>query len=131
MDRYTSDPALKKARRNKRRWIIFISIIAVLIIIRLILPFIVLKYVNKTLANLKDYYGHVEDIDIALIRGAYQINDIKITKKDSSSQKLDSIPFFTAREIDLSVEWKAIFKGSVVGEIFVEDPVLNFVKGAL
>ncbi|MEO6305345.1 MAG: DUF748 domain-containing protein [Bacteroidia bacterium] len=27
------------------------------------------------------------------------------------------------------MEWKAIFKGSIVGEIEVEEPVLNFVKG--
>lgn len=125
----TADPALKKVKRRKRRLIIIVSIVGLLIILRLILPFIVLKYVNKTLANLKEYTGHVEDIDIALIRGAYKINDIHITKKDTVTQKLDSIPFFKAREIDLSVEWRAIFKGSVVGEIYVEDPVLNFVKG--
>jgi hypothetical protein len=81
------------------------------------------------LSELKEYTGHVDDIDLALIRGAYKINAITITKKDSSTQKLDSIPFFKAREIDLSIEWRAIFKGSVVGEIYVEDAILNFVKG--
>jgi len=129
MEKTTLSPEQKKLKRKRRRRIILLSIIAILVIARLILPYVVLKYVNKTLADIDQYYGHVEDIDIALIRGAYIINNIKIEKKDSLTGKLDSIPFFSSPEIDLSVEWKAIFKGKIVGEIYVEDPVLNFVNG--
>jgi hypothetical protein len=93
------------------------------------LPHIVLNFVNKKLAALKEYYGHVDDIDIALIRGAYTINNIKIEKIDKETGKRDTTPFFTSPEIDLSVEWKSLFKGAIVGEIQVEHPVLNFVKG--
>lgn len=119
-----------KTKRKKRRWLIAIVILVVLLVIaRLILPYIVLKYVNKTLSELKEYEGHVEDIDIALIRGAYKIKDIRLDKRDSLTSKLDSIPFFRSAELDLSVQWKAIFKGAFVGEIYVTDPVLNFVKG--
>lgn len=115
--------------KKKKLKIILVSIVVILIASRLLLPYIVLKYVNKKLGELKEYYGHVEDIDIALIRGAYVINDIKLVKIGNDQGQKDTIPFFRSREIDLSVEWKAIFKGSIVGEIYVEDPVLNFVKG--
>lgn len=37
-------------------------------------------------------------------------------------------PFFSASEIDLSVEWKALFKGSIVGELVFERPVMKFTK---
>jgi hypothetical protein len=120
----------KSKMSKKKKWMIAgITIVVLLVIFRLLLPYIVLKYVNKTLSNLEEYYGHVEDIDIALIRGAYQINAIRIDKIDKQTKAKDSIPFFISREIDLSVEWRAIFKGRIVGEIYVEDPVLNFVKG--
>jgi len=128
MEKSKRTPEERKHRRKKITRIILVSIIGLLIIFRLMLPYIVLKYVNKTLANIKEYYGHVDDIDIALIRGAYVIKDIRIEKVDSAGVH-DSIPFFTSPVIDLSVQWKAIFKGRVVGEIYVEDPVLNFVKG--
>lgn len=119
-----------KHKKRRKRWLIALAIIIViLLIIRIILPYVVLKYVNKTLGELKEYDGHVEDIDIALIRGAYIIKDIRLDKKDSLTNKVDSIPFFRSSAIDLSVQWSAIFKGSVVGEIYVKDPVLNFVKG--
>ncbi|MEO6305765.1 MAG: DUF748 domain-containing protein [Bacteroidia bacterium] len=116
--------------KKKKRWkIVLLSIVVILIVARLILPYVVLKYVNKTLGNIKEYYGHVEDIDIALIRGAYKINNIKLVKQDSVTHVKDTMTFFSAQEIDLSVEWKAIFKGKIVGEIYVENPVLNFIKG--
>ncbi len=119
-----------KPRNKRKKWLIALIILIVfLIIARIILPYFVLKYVNKTLSELKEYRGHVEDIDIALIRGAYQIIDIRIDKIDSVSNKVDTIPFFKSSQIDLSVQWSAIFKGAVVGEIYVTDPVLNFVKG--
>lgn len=119
-----------KYTNKKKRWLIALAIIALVVVIaRLILPYVVLRYVNKTLGEMKEYKGHVEDIDIALIRGAYQIIDIRIDKIDSVSNKVDTIPFFKCPHIDLSVQWNAIFKGAIVGEIEVRDPVLNFVKG--
>lgn len=120
----TQDPIEQKQRKKRRRRIILISIVVLLVGFRLALPYIVLRYVNRTLAGIEQYEGHVEDIDIALIRGAYVIRGIRIDKKDAE----DTIPFFTCPEIDLSVEWKAIFKGRIVGEISVESPRLNFVK---
>ncbi|WP_430403190.1 DUF748 domain-containing protein [Fluviicola sp.] len=120
-------PEERKKRRKKRR-IIWGSILATLIIFRLLLPYIVLHYVNGKLENLEEYYGHVDDIDIHLYRGAYEIKDIKILKKVDKGAKKDTIPFFKSPSIDLSIEWSAIFKGSIVGEISVEEPVINFVK---
>ncbi|MBA3704532.1 MAG: DUF748 domain-containing protein [Bacteroidetes bacterium] len=114
----------------KKKRIILASILVLLIIFRIMLPQIVLKYVNKKLAKLTEYFGHVNDIDIALIRGAYVIKDIRIVKLDTNKGKKDTIPFFTSTEIDLSVEWSALLKGRVVGEIELEEPVLNFIKNA-
>ncbi len=119
---------IKKHKRKKLK-IILASIIVVLIVFRIFLPSIVLHYVNKKLGTLKEYYGHVQDIDIALIRGAYIINDIKLVKIGNEQGKSDTIPFFRASTIDLSVEWRALFKGSVVGEIYVDNTEVNFVKG--
>ena len=92
----------------------------------MILPYVVLKLVNDRLTKIKGYYGHVVDIDIALIRGAYQIDSIYLNKVDTITNK--QTPFFSASVIDLSVEWKALFKGSVVGEVIMERPMITFTK---
>jgi hypothetical protein len=111
---------------RRKSTIVILSILVLLVIIRLMLPWIVLRYVNKTLANMNGYYGHVEDIDISLYRGAYQINDIFINKKDSLSGK--QTDFFKAKEIDLSVEWSALLHGSLVGELEFNRADLVFTK---
>lgn len=105
---------------------ILIIVLALLIVARIILPYVVLHYANKTLANMKGYYGHIEDIDIALIRGAYKIDSIYLNKVDTVTKK--QTDFFRAEMIDLSIEWKALFHGSIVGELVFEKPVLKFSK---
>ncbi len=112
-------------RKKKIRNVLLI-ILGVLIIIRLILPSVVLHYANKTLASMHGYHGHVEDIDIALIRGAYKLNNIYINKVDSVTQMQTA--FFRSEIIDLSIEWKALFHGSIVGELVFDRPMLRFTK---
>lgn len=118
----------ERRKKRKKRRIILLAVIGIFILFRLFLPTIVLRYVNNKLANLTEYYGHVEDIDIHLYRGAYVIKDIKLLKRDKKTK--DSIPFFSSPKVDLSVEWSSLFKGSLVGEIQLDKPVVNFVKGA-
>jgi len=72
------------------------------------------------------YYGHIEDIDLALIRGAYRIDSIFINKQDTITKK--QTKFFSASAIDLSLEWRALFHGSIVGELIFERPNLRFTR---
>jgi hypothetical protein len=119
-----------KRPRRKRRWLtVLLVVVLLLVVIRLVLPYFVLKYVNKSLGESKTYPGSVVDVDLALIRGAYKIKGVKIEKNDTITGKRDSIPFFTSPMIDLSVEWGALFKGRLVGEIDVDEPRVYFVKG--
>jgi hypothetical protein len=129
MEKQTVNGSAHPAKKRKRLKIILLSVVGGLILIRLFLPYIVLKYVNKSLNEMEQYTGHVEDINLALIRGAYIIKDIQIERIGNEQGEKDTIPFFKSTRIDLSVEWNALFKGKVVGEIYIEDPVLNFVKG--
>ena len=112
---------------KKRKAIWFFSAFIILIVVaRLILPYIVLHLVNKNLSQMNGYYGHVKDIDLAIIRGAYQVDSIYLNKKDSVTNK--QTPFFASSLIDLSVEWKSLLKGSIVGEVVLTEPMLRFTK---
>ncbi|MEI9917612.1 MAG: DUF748 domain-containing protein [Bacteroidota bacterium] len=112
--------------RKKRFLKVTLIVVAVLVVVRLILPYVVLHFANDRLTKIKGYYGHINDIDLALIRGAYKIDSIYINKVDSTTQK--QTPFFSASLIDLSVEWKALFHGSVVGSAKFEHPKVRFTK---
>lgn len=113
-----------KGSKRRRRWRIVLIVVGALVVLRLLLPVILLHFANKRLANMPGYYGHINDIDLALMRGAYMIDDIFIDKVDSTTQARS--PFLAADRIDLSVEWKALFQGSVVGELVIEQPQVTF-----
>lgn len=105
-----------------------IAVLIIIIAIRIVLPYWVLDFVNKRLADIKGYYGHVDDIDISLLRGAYIVDHIYINKVDTATQK--QTPFFSAPVVDISIEWKSLFKGRIVSEMDFESPVLRFTEGA-
>jgi hypothetical protein len=56
----------------------------------------------------------MEDIVLAIIKGAYKINDLHIDKIDSATMKI--IPFINADETGIAVEWNSLLKGKFVGE---------------
>lgn len=110
----------------KKRYKIVIVVLAVLIVLRLLLPTIVLNFLNKSLANMKGYYGQIEDIDIALYRGAYKIKKLYLNKVDTITQ--EQTEFVKIKQTDLSIEWNALFNGKIVGEIYLDEPSVIFTK---
>jgi hypothetical protein len=104
---------------------IVLVVLVLLVAFRLTLPYFVTRYVNKVLSELEGYRGQIYDVDIHLIRGAYQIDSLKIFRVDGNEE----IPFIDIPLMDLSVEWNALFKGKLVGEVKFEKPALNFISG--
>lgn len=117
---------MRKSNKKQKAIIITLVVVVLLVAIRLALPYVILHYANDTLENMDGYDGHIEDIDLAIFRGAYKIDSIYLNKVDSVSG--EETPFLSASTVDLSIEWKSLFKGSLVGEIVVDKPMVRFTK---
>ena len=111
-------------KKYKKVGLIVGGVALLLVAINFALEPIALHYANKALGELKGYRGSIKDVDIHLYRGAYRIDTLVIEKTDKGKTQ----PFFTAAQIDISIEWKSLFKGAVVAEFLVNKPVLNFIK---
>jgi hypothetical protein len=110
---------------NKRKWLVAgIVVVILLIAARIALPYFVEDYVNGKLQKLEAYEGHIGDIDIHLWRGAYSIDDVEIVKKGAAR----SVPFFKTLRLNLSVEWRSLFRGKIVSEAVFEKPEINLVQ---
>lgn len=114
-----------KGHVGRKLWIILAVIVALLVVGRLMLPGYVLKYVNRKLDELPQYDGHVAEVNIHLIRGAYTIKGVDIVKTVANKPPE---PFVAADSIDLSVDWSELFHGAIVGEIYFDRARLNFIK---
>jgi hypothetical protein len=74
--------------------------------------------------RLDGYSGSIEDVDLNLWRGAYEVEGVRIVKTGGRVPT----PFFSAAELDISIEWGALLDGALVTEIDLHRPQLNFVQ---
>jgi len=109
-----------------RRARIWLSVVLLLVAMRIALPYVMLYYANKKLASMDGYYGHIDDIDVALYRGAYMIDQFYLNKVDDKNGA--QTDFMGARRIDLAIEWRALFKGRIAGTIIFEEALLVFTE---
>jgi hypothetical protein len=113
-------------RTGLRRTALIIGIVAVLATAaRLAAPTVVERYVNRGLADMGDYRGSVTDVELNLIRGGYVLHNLEIVKLDATPE---TPPFATIPSMDLTLLWRALFKGQAVGEVVMHSPQLNLVQ---
>lgn len=102
------------------------GVVVLLVALHFALPYLVRDYLNDKLADMGDYRGQITDVDLALWRGAYKINGLKIVKVDGKVP----VPFVDAPLIDLSVSWHSLwYDHAVVAQVQFLNPEINFVDG--
>ena len=113
-------------RKGLRRAAIVIGVLVVIgIAARLAAPMLVERYVNRSLADMGEYRGTISGVELHLVAGGYVLRDLTIVEIDSKNDT----PFVTMPAMDLTLQWRALFRGQAVGEVVMHDAVLNFVQG--
>lgn len=102
---------------------VFLGLVLLLVAARLALPFALEAWIERKPSG-SPYVVTLDDLDINLWRGAYEVEGLRIERTDLPAAKE---PYFAARKIDLSIEWTQIFRGALVGEAVFYQPVLHFV----
>ncbi len=114
-----------KRRYSLPLWIC-LSLLALLLLLHIALPYVIRDYLNDKLADMGDYRGQIEDVDLALWRGAYRINGLSIVK----DQRDVPVPFVNAPRIDIALSGADLWrKHAVVARVVFEKPEVNFVDG--
>jgi hypothetical protein len=109
----------------RRTLIVVVTVVGVALALRLAAPLIVERYVNRQLADMGEYRGRVAAIDLSFIRGGYVLHDLEIVKLDAPP---GTPPFAAIPEVELALQWRALFRGSAVGEMIMHSPQLNLVQ---
>ncbi|MES2767516.1 MAG: DUF748 domain-containing protein [Bdellovibrionota bacterium] len=104
-------------------------ILFALILIRVTLPMIGKYAVNWYLKDkILPYTGRIEDFDLSILRGAYQFEGFVIEKyREDQKKKLD--PLIKADLIDVSLAWRALFKGRLLGDLNINKAEITFLDG--
>ncbi|HEY4221755.1 MAG TPA: DUF748 domain-containing protein [Myxococcota bacterium] len=116
-------------QRHGRAFYVVSAIVAVLVValvvLRLALPSIILRVANHTLATMKGASAHIDDVDIALIRGAYVVKGLRVTMRDA---KKGQPPLLHVDEADISIDWRALFDRSLVCQIVVRGATVRVIS---
>ncbi|GAA5136649.1 DUF748 domain-containing protein [Alloalcanivorax gelatiniphagus] len=113
-------------RRRRIALAVPLTLIALLLVLHLALPWLVRDYLNKQMADMGDYRGHIEDVDLAWWRGAYRLEGFTIARVDGAVPQ----PLLDAPAIDLAVSWRALWQDhALVARVLFERPTVTFVDG--
>jgi hypothetical protein len=111
--------------RRRSKWLLTLAIVVVVIVgVRLAMEPVLLHYANKKLDALPAYGGHIDHLDLALLRGGYDIKGIEIVKTGAGQP----VPFIKADRIEATVEWESLLHGSLVAQGDVYRPQVNLIK---
>jgi uncharacterized protein DUF748 len=119
----SSEHQPKKLGRWGRLGLVVFALAGLLGVGRLVLPWMVRDYVNRTLDRNLLYEGRIGEIEIHLWRGAYSIRDLRISKRTGNIP----VPLFAGKRVDFSIQWNGLLHGKVVARLLMEEPELNFV----
>jgi hypothetical protein len=118
-------PTATRKRRITKVLIALLLLAAVAVAARVAAPTVVKHYVNLALADMGEYTGSVTDVDLFLLRGGYGLRNVRVVKLDSTADT----PFIEMPTMELSLQWRALFRGRAVGEVVMFEPVVNLVQG--
>lgn len=103
---------MKRIFRSKIFW----AVVFVLVAIRLIVPPMIVPKVNEILAEASPTFkGHVDDIDLAIFRGAYKIQGFELRLKEKPDER-----FFYVKEVDISIAWRDLIKGQITSDVWID-----------
>src|SRR5215204_5451731 len=101
LDQASGQATVGQKNRQRTRWwrkllFVLVVLVALLGIGRAILPWFLRDYVNRTLDRNPLYAGKIGDVHVQLRRGAYSIDDVRISKTSGNVP----VPLFAAKRVD-------------------------------
>lgn len=112
--------------RRRTKVLVAVAVVAIVAVVaRLAAPAVVERYVNRQLDDMGEYRGSISKVELSLWRGGYALRDVTIVKRDAPTIET---PFVEVPRMDLTLQWRALFRGRAVGEVVMHSPVLNAVQ---
>ena len=98
-------------------------VLLILVIARLFAPVVIEKFINQKLDNKEGISGYIENIDLALFRGAYKIKGLTLYLQE----KVTDTPSVYIETLDLSILWSAFFRGKIVANADMSNGEFKFI----
>lgn len=95
-------------------------VLLLLLAARIAAPEVMVWYVNSLLQRTQGISGQVQDIDLAVWRGGYDIKQIEIFQHNDKGE----LPLFSAERLSLQLSWVKLLQGEIVTTMAFYQPVI-------
>jgi hypothetical protein len=113
-------------RIPRRTGIILLSVLVVLIAARIAAPYVIKSVLNHKLANLPEYRGSIDDVDLSLLDSEFAIDGLRLDQRKGNPK----LPFMRVERMEVDYRWDAIFHGEIVADVEIDEPVVNVMPAA-
>lgn len=113
-------------RVPRRTGIVLLSVLVVLIAARIAAPFVIEEVLNRRLANLPDYRGSIDDVDLSLLDSELAVDGLRLDKRKGNPK----LPFMRIERMEVDYRWDALFDGEIVADVELIEPVINVMQAA-
>ena len=120
-----SPPASPPHHRRRLLVRTIIGVAILLVVVRVLLPWLLARAINDRLGSLPAHQGVVGDVDLQLFRGAYRIHGLSIRQRGENGE-----PLISVRTIDFSLAWRELLRGRVVSDIVLDAPILRLTRAS-
>ncbi|WP_158635421.1 DUF748 domain-containing protein [Pseudomonas duriflava] len=110
-------------KRLSKTTLTLLILFAVVVVIRLLAPFGVHRYVEHQMNKIPGYRTSVADVDINLFKGGYTLHGVRIEKANGAVPE----PLFETERVESWTQWGAWAEGKPVGLTRLHHPVFTFV----
>jgi hypothetical protein len=114
------------ARVPRRTGIALIAVFAVLIAARIAAPFVIKAVLNHKLADLPEYRGSIDDVDLSLLDSEFAVEGLRLDKRKGDPK----LPFMRIQRMEVDYRWDALFHGEIVADVDLIEPVVNVMPAA-
>lgn len=118
--------ARRLARVPRALLITVVAIVVVLIAARIAAPLVIESVLNKKLADLPDYRGSIADVDLSLLDSEFAVDELRLDKRRGDPK----VPFLRVERIEVDYRWDAVFRGEIVADVEIDEPVVNVMPAA-
>jgi hypothetical protein len=95
-------------------------LIALLLAVRIALPFVIKSQINKKL-EAADYPGHVEDVSLSVFKGALSLDGLTMTDKSGDNLKM------RVGSISTDINWTGLLHKKILLSVDIQSPRLKIV----
>ncbi|MEO7414515.1 MAG: DUF748 domain-containing protein [Opitutaceae bacterium] len=103
------------------------AIVGLVLLVMLVGSPIAKAIVNRKLAGLPTYAGHVDAVKLQLWRGGIEVDNFVLSEREHP----DDVPLVRAKSAALAFSWGALFRGKLGGNAVIESPQVTMVKREL